>query len=106
MCRRPGNVEATSGGLGLKTLAAQADCRNKSLKWSTGSIQSKANYGYGLYEATMKIADIKGMNNAFWMNTATRPRLKTISRLTSPKSGIPAMITSACRSIRPTRIPA
>jgi beta-glucanase (GH16 family) len=76
VCRRPGNVEATSGGLRLKTLAAQNDCRNKSLKWSTGSIQSKADYGYGFYEATMKIADIKGMNNAFWMNTATRPAIE------------------------------
>jgi beta-glucanase (GH16 family) len=75
-CRRPGNVEATSGGLRLKTLAAHADYRNESLKWSTGSIQSKAEYGYGFFEATMKIADIKGMNNAFWMNTATRPAIE------------------------------
>ena len=75
-CRRPSNVEATSGGLRLKTLAAQADCRNKSVKWSTGSIQSKADYGYGFFEAAIKIADIKGMNNAFWMNTATRPALE------------------------------
>jgi hypothetical protein len=73
MCRRPGNVEATSGGLMLKTLAAQPDCHNKGLKWSTGSIQSKAHYQYGIFEATMKIADVKGMNNAFWMNTANQP---------------------------------
>ena len=76
VCRRPANVEATSDGLRLKTLAAQADCRNKSLKWSTESIQSKTNYGYGFYAAAMKIADIKGMNNAFRMNTATRPAIE------------------------------
>ena len=72
MCRRPTNVEASKGGLRLKTLTASAECRNKSLKWSTGSIQSKAEYPYGFFEATMKIADIKGMNNAFWMNTANQ----------------------------------
>ncbi|WP_161557136.1 glycoside hydrolase family 16 protein [Acidisarcina polymorpha] len=73
MCRRPGNVEATSSGLRLKTLAAKADCHNQSLKWSTGSIQSKADYGYGFFEATIKIADVKGMNDAFWMNTENQP---------------------------------
>jgi len=29
----------------------------------------KAKYSYGFFEATMKIADVKGMNNAFWMTT-------------------------------------
>jgi beta-glucanase (GH16 family) len=64
-CRRPSNVEASSGGLRLKTLVA-TDCHHK---WSTGYINSKAKYGYGFFEATMKIADVKGMNNAFWMTT-------------------------------------
>jgi beta-glucanase (GH16 family) len=73
MCRRPADVEASSTGLRLKTLAAAADCRNKSNRWSTGSIQSKAEYRYGFFEASMKIGDIKGMNNAFWMNTANQP---------------------------------
>ena len=68
-CRRPGNVEATSAGLRLKTLVA-TDCHHK---WSTGYINSKAKYGYGFFEATMKIADIKGMNNAFWMTTEDHP---------------------------------
>jgi Glycosyl hydrolases family 16 len=84
-CRRPSNVEATSGGLRLNTLAAEADCRNKSLKWSTGSIQSKAEYGYGFFEATMQIADIKGMNNAFWMNTATRPTIEDYFEIDVPE---------------------
>jgi hypothetical protein len=72
ICRRPGNVEASSVGLRLKTLVATPDCRNKANKWSTGSIQSKTEYRYGFFEATMKIADIKGMNNAFWMNTGNQ----------------------------------
>lgn len=71
MCRRPGNVVVSSGGLRLKTLVAAPDCRNN-IKWSTGSIASKAEYRYGFFEATMKIADIKGMNNAFWMNTGNQ----------------------------------
>ena len=71
MCRRPANVELSSDGLRLKTLVAAPDCRNK-IKWSTGSVQSKAEYRYGFFEASMKIADIKGMNNAFWMNTGNQ----------------------------------
>jgi hypothetical protein len=64
-CRRPANVEASRVGLRLMTLVA-TDCHHK---WSTGYINSKAKYSYGFFEATMKIADIKGMNNAFWMTT-------------------------------------
>ena len=64
-CRRPGNVEASGAGLRLKTGLA-TDCHDK---WSTGYIISKAKYGYGFFEATLKIADVKGMNNAFWMTT-------------------------------------
>lgn len=68
-CRRPGNIEASGAGLRLKTLIA-SDCH---LKWSTGYIISKAKYTYGFFEARMKIADIKGMNNAFWMTTEDHP---------------------------------
>jgi hypothetical protein len=68
-CRRPGNVEASSAGLRLRTLVA-TDCHHK---WSTGFIVSKAKYSYGFFEARMKIADIKGMNNAFWMTTDDHP---------------------------------
>jgi hypothetical protein len=68
-CRRPGNAVVSAAGLHLKTLVA-TDCHNK---WSTGSLLSKAKYRYGFFEATMKIADIKGMNNAFWMNTDDQP---------------------------------
>lgn len=68
-CRRPANVEASSAGLRLKTLLA-TDCHHQ---WSTGYMVSKAKYSYGFFEATMKIADIKGMNNAFWMTTEDHP---------------------------------
>jgi hypothetical protein len=64
-CRRPASVETSSVGLRLKTLIA-TDCH---ASWSTGYIASKAKYSYGFFEATMKIADITGMNNAFWLTT-------------------------------------
>jgi beta-glucanase (GH16 family) len=64
-CRRPSNVEVSGVGLRLRTLVAN-DCHHK---WSTAYINSKTRYSYGFFEATMKIADIRGMNNAFWMTT-------------------------------------
>jgi hypothetical protein len=64
-CRRPENVEATSQGLLLKTLAAQ-DCK---VKWSTGAVISTFQQKYGFFEARMKLAGITGMNNAFWLTT-------------------------------------
>ena len=65
-CRRPESVEASSAGLRLKTLVA-SNCRTA--HWSTGHIASKAKYGFGFFEARMKIADIQGLNNAFWITT-------------------------------------
>jgi hypothetical protein len=65
-CRRPSNVEASPAGLQLKTLVAH-DCRIAG--WSTGHIASKAKYGSGFFEARIKIADVKGVNNAFWLTT-------------------------------------
>lgn len=64
-CRRPVNVQVLAAGLRLKTLIA-TDCKNK---WSTGSILGKQRFGYGFFEARMKVADIKGLDNAFWMTT-------------------------------------
>jgi beta-glucanase (GH16 family) len=64
-CRRRDNVETSNVGARFKTLVAP-DCH---AHWSTGSILTKAEYGYGFFEAAMKIADIKGMNNAFWLTT-------------------------------------
>lgn len=64
-CRRPANVETSNVGARFATLVA-TDCR---ARWSTGSIFTKAQYSYGFFEATIKIADIKGMNNAFWLTT-------------------------------------
>ena len=65
-CRRPDSVEASPAGLRLKTLVA-GNCRTA--RWSTGHAASKAKFGYGFYEARIKIADIKGVNNAFWLTT-------------------------------------
>jgi hypothetical protein len=64
-CRRPGNVAATSSGLVLRTLTA-ADCK---ARWSTGFAISRARQKYGFFEAAIKIANISGMNNAFWLVT-------------------------------------
>jgi hypothetical protein len=64
-CRRPTNVAATSSGLILKTLKA-SDCK---ARWSTGFMISRAKQKYGFFEASVKIADIGGMNNAFWLVT-------------------------------------
>lgn len=65
-CRRPASVDPSPAGLQLKILLAK-DCRTA--RWSTGYIASKAKYGYGFYEARIKIADIKGLDNAFWLTT-------------------------------------
>jgi Glycosyl hydrolases family 16 len=64
-CRRPENVQSTSQGLLLKTLAAH-DCK---VQWSTGAVISTVRQKYGFFEARMKVADITGMNNAFWLTT-------------------------------------
>jgi beta-glucanase (GH16 family) len=84
-CRRPDNVVATPGGLQLRTRIA-TDCK---AKWSTGYIISKQHYGFGFYEATIKTADIDGLNNAFWLVTedhfeidAAELHFPNISRIT------------------------
>lgn len=64
-CRRPENAVATSGGLQLQTRPA-SNCR---AQWSTGFIISRQHYGYGFFEASIKAADIDGLNNAFWLVT-------------------------------------
>lgn len=52
-------------GLRLETRLA-TDCRNK---WSTAHIASRVKYSYGYFETSLKIADIDGMNNAFWVTS-------------------------------------
>jgi beta-glucanase (GH16 family) len=64
-CRRPENAQSTTDGLRLRTLAAR-DCKTE---WSTGSVVSNFRQKYGFFEARMKIADMDGMNNAFWLTT-------------------------------------
>jgi hypothetical protein len=65
-CRRPQNIVATKNGLRLQTLMAPADCR---AQWSTGIMWSKFRQKYGFFEARIRIADISGLNNAFWLVT-------------------------------------
>jgi hypothetical protein len=62
-CRQPRNVTAGPAGLELKTL----DAENCHAKWSTGFMISKSRFTYGFFEARIKVADISGMNNAFWL---------------------------------------
>jgi beta-glucanase (GH16 family) len=65
-CRRPQNIVATKNGLKLQTLIAPADCH---AQWSTGIMWSKFRQKYGFFEARIRIADISGLNNAFWLVT-------------------------------------
>ncbi len=67
-CRRPANDQATGAGLDLKIMPP-AGCHNHSAVASTGAMISKAKFGYGFFEARMKIANITGINNAFWITT-------------------------------------
>ncbi|MDR3439281.1 glycoside hydrolase family 16 protein [Telmatospirillum sp.] len=64
-CRRAANAVPSNIGLRLETKIA-TDCHNK---WSTAHIASKARYSYGYFETSLKIADIDGMNNAFWVTS-------------------------------------
>ncbi len=64
-CRRPANVQPSDAGLRLLTQVA-TDCHNH---WSTASLDTKEKYKYGFFEASMKIADITGINNAIWLTT-------------------------------------
>lgn len=64
-CRRPENVVATAAGLLLQT-GASIGCH---AQWSTGFMISRQHFGYGFYEASIKAADIDGLNNAFWLVT-------------------------------------
>jgi hypothetical protein len=64
-CRRPQNAVSTRAGLELQTLPG-GNCR---AKWSTGYIISRLKQKFGFFEATIKAADIDGLNNAFWLVT-------------------------------------
>jgi hypothetical protein len=64
-CRRPENISVSPEGLKLSTKLA-TNCKNK---WSTGSMVSNFKQKYGFFEATIKIADCNGTNNAFWLTT-------------------------------------
>lgn len=65
-CRRPDNVLATDAGLRLETRLG-SECQHA--QWSTATMWSRARYRYGFFAAEIKIADINGFNNAFWLTT-------------------------------------
>ncbi|MDQ0472692.1 glycoside hydrolase family 16 protein [Labrys wisconsinensis] len=67
-CRQPQSVIATPAGLELKTLAAVGKCH---ARWSTGFLISRSSYSYGFFEARFRAADISGLNNAFWLVSAS-----------------------------------
>ncbi len=67
-CRRPENDTVGENGLVLKIMPATY-CHNHSAIASTGSMISKKKFGYGFYEARMKISNVSGVNNAFWLTT-------------------------------------
>jgi hypothetical protein len=84
-CRRPENVVITSNELQLRTLGS-TNCK---AQWSTGSMISKVRQKYGFFEASIKAADISGLNNAFWLVTEdhfeidiTEVHFPNIARLT------------------------
>jgi len=64
-CRRPENISVSAHGLKLTTKMAT----DSKKRWSTGSMISKFRQKYGFFEATIKIPDSSGLNNAFWLTT-------------------------------------
>jgi len=63
--RRPENVSFASKCLKLRTTVIE----NSHKKWATASVWSNFKKGFGFYEASMKITDVTGINNAFWLVT-------------------------------------
>lgn len=67
-CRRPESVKLTQNVLVLNTMKYSRCLNGK--PWSTGYIASEKKYKYGFFEAKLKITDITGINNAFWLLTS------------------------------------
>jgi len=63
-CRQAGNIRVSGAILSLAT-DNSVGCK---AKWSTGYVQTAANFGYGYYEASIKFGNTNGLNNAFWLN--------------------------------------
>lgn len=67
-CRRPESVILTENALVLNTIK-YSHCLNRK-PWSTGYVVSTKKYKYGFFEARLRITDITGINNAFWLLTS------------------------------------
>jgi beta-glucanase (GH16 family) len=64
-CRLPENVSVKTGVLKLRTTVT-TKCK---AKYATGSLISNFKQKYGFIEASIKPANVTGINNAFWMCT-------------------------------------
>mgnify|MGYP005846227271 CR=1 FL=1 len=61
------NVEVSDGNLILKTI--RRDPGDGDVRYTSGTVSSKHFQRFGYWEASIKITDAPGVNNAFWLNT-------------------------------------
>jgi beta-glucanase (GH16 family) len=64
-CRSADSLHPGSSGLQIATVQA-SHCHDR---WSTGEIISKRGFGFGYFEAYLRIAAAPGIDNAFWLTT-------------------------------------
>lgn len=64
-CRTADSLHTSAEGLEIRTIPAQR-CH---ASWSTGQIISRRSFKFGFFEAYMRIANDKGVDNAFWLTT-------------------------------------
>jgi beta-glucanase (GH16 family) len=64
-CRSADSLHPGPSGLQIATVQA-SHCHDR---WSTGEIISKRGFGFGYFEAYLRIAAAPGIDNAFWLTT-------------------------------------
>jgi beta-glucanase (GH16 family) len=64
-CRSADSLHPGRSGLQIETVQA-SHCHDR---WSTGEIISKRGFGFGYFEAYLRIASAPGIDNAFWLTT-------------------------------------
>lgn len=92
-CRSPQSVKLTPEGLILEVMEV-IGCNTR---WSTGQLVSKDSFGFGYFEASMKIAAIPGVDNAFWITTTDRYEIDVIEAFH------PSSVTSAVHQWAPPK---
>ncbi len=90
-CRRPESVATSPSGLTL-SIKLTTDCQQK---WSSGGVISKQKYKFGYFEASMRIAKIPGVDNAFWLTTDDHYEIDVV------ESFFPSTATSALHQWAP-----